>query len=45
MKGRQEIPFQCNATITIGHDYLLMVTNWTRSTTGTIFLLQVAPPI
>ena len=27
-------PFNAMPTITIGHDYLLMVTNWTRSTTG-----------
>lgn len=27
-------PFNAMPTITIGHDYLLMVTNWTQSTTG-----------
>ncbi len=27
-------PFNAMPTITIGRDYLLMVTNWTRSTTG-----------
>jgi len=27
-------PFNAMPTIIIGHDYLLMVTNWTRSTTG-----------
>lgn len=27
-------PFNAMPTITIGHDYLLMVTNWTRSTAG-----------
>ncbi|HQY12002.1 MAG TPA: gliding motility-associated C-terminal domain-containing protein [Ferruginibacter sp.] len=27
-------PFNVMPTITTGHDYLLMVTNWTRSTTG-----------
>lgn len=27
-------PFNAMPAITIGHDYLLMVTNWTRSTTG-----------
>lgn len=27
-------PFNAMPDITIGHDYLLMVTNWTRSTTG-----------
>lgn len=27
-------PFNAMPTITAGHDYLLMVTNWTRSTTG-----------
>ena len=27
-------PFNAMPTITIGHNYLLMVTNWTRSTTG-----------
>ncbi|MEO7306399.1 MAG: PKD domain-containing protein, partial [Ferruginibacter sp.] len=27
-------PFNAMPFITVGHDYLLMVTNWTRSTTG-----------
>ena len=27
-------PFNAMPTITMGHDYLLMVTNWTKSTTG-----------
>lgn len=27
-------PFNAMPTIIVGHDYLLMVTNWTRSTTG-----------
>ncbi len=27
-------PFNAMPTITVGHDYLLMVTNWTQSTTG-----------
>lgn len=27
-------PFNAMPTISIGHDYLLMVTNWTQSTTG-----------
>jgi gliding motility-associated-like protein len=27
-------PFNAMPTITVGHEYLLMVTNWTRSTTG-----------
>jgi len=27
-------PFNAMPTITVGHNYLLMVTNWTRSTTG-----------
>ncbi len=27
-------PFNAMPTITVGHEYLLMVTNWTKSTTG-----------
>ncbi|MGG9964410.1 gliding motility-associated C-terminal domain-containing protein [Ferruginibacter sp. SUN106] len=27
-------PFNAMPTITVGHDYLLMVTNWTKSTSG-----------
>jgi gliding motility-associated-like protein len=32
--GSSNSPFNAMPTLTIGHDYLLMVTNWTKSTSG-----------